>query len=269
MIVGICGREGAGKTTVADYLTENTSKTFEYFRIDGSSNVENYIMDCLFEFSTLKDDIWNLTREEAKNKLLELFRNYIDSEYVYPENIFAPCFAEGEESAKWVAFSFADPLKLIASAIFELDYEMLLGSTENSRKSREITFTKQYNKCGKLSGRQCLEFLGTNIFREHFDPLIWVKIFHQKAENVTKKGVNIVIPDVRFKNEMETINELGGSLWVIYRNINDLLLTEEDKKSHPSKWLFLTFLDDVACLKKIENGGSIKDLKKKIDELFS
>jgi len=168
MIVGICGREGAGKTTIANYLTGEPSQS-ESIKYKKIYNVEEYIIDCLFKFP---DAIWGLSPESAKQQLLELFQKYIDSNFTYPAYCQAPILVDSEQKPKWISFSFADPLKIVAAAIFELDYEMLLGSTEVSRKERETTFTRDYNICGKLSGRQCLEYLGTNVFRNHFDAAI-------------------------------------------------------------------------------------------------
>jgi hypothetical protein len=62
---------------------------------------------------------------------------------------------------------------------------------------------------------------------------------------------------------------LGGSIWVVCKNQNDLILTEEDRKTHPAKWQFLTFIPDIPERKTIENNGTKKDLIVKVELILS
>lgn len=65
----------------------------------------------------------------------------------------------------------------------------------------------------KISGRQFLQFYGTEAHREIFGSEFWVEAL---LENPPECDV-LVITDVRFPNEAEAIRELGGEVWEIRR----------------------------------------------------
>lgn len=251
MIVGICGRENSGKTTIANFLSETSYEKYI------TEEVENYVIENLFDFSQDLDPEWKLTKSEAKDVILKLFRKTIDTNFEYPS------FCEVvkiKQSGEFMSCSFAETLKLVASAIFEIDYEILLGETH--RELRETITTKNYNICGVMTGRKCLEYLGTEVFRKNFDEDIWIKIAKRKFS-----GKNVIIPDMRFRNEAEAIKNMNGKIILVYRDLKDLEITEIDKNSHPAKWSFLTFCDEFNII-KVENSGTKEDLYKKISALI-
>jgi energy-coupling factor transporter ATP-binding protein EcfA2 len=238
MLLGVCGRAGAGKSTLANLLTGtkiiNTSIT---------NNVEEYVLELLFGSATNHTEI------------LELFRKTIDRDFNYPPKCTKyDILYHGD----WASCSFADSLKLVASAIFEIDYNILAG--DNNREIRETIRTKEYSICGSLSGRECLEYLGTEVFRNNFDDQIWVKILERNCYAEISRGRNIIVPDIRFSNEAEFIHKLGGNIITIYRNQVDLIISEADKLSHSSKWAFLNFYKKYNSI-EILNNGTIEDLR--------
>lgn len=266
-LIGICGRYGAGKTTLTNFLTQKDKD--EYIMIDISNRMD-YILHILFDFSKDMDSIWGLTYKEAYKTISNLLDTHIDSNLSYElsqNGLYkVPEIKCNENKGQWIELSFAKALKQITSIIFDYDYEILLGITEEARIKRDHLQTKQYNKCGKLTGRQCLEFLGTDVMRKYFDEDIWIKILKQNINKNLKLGNKIIISDVRFVNEKNMIIELKGKIVVIYKKDDDLILTEKDKCMHSAYWSFLEFIDDKTIY--IKNDGSIKELEQKISEMF-
>lgn len=144
------------------------------------------------------------------------------------------------QSKGCIPITFAEPVKLVTEIIFGFDYEMLLGETPESRVQRETLRDEIWNK----TPREALEYIGTDLFRDCFDNKIWIKIALRKILEESKKNpdkkINFIITDCRFVNEIDVIKSLGGKICFIYREENDLIVTDEDKTTHVSKWQFLT-----------------------------
>lgn len=110
-------------------------------------------------------------------------------------------------------YAFAKPLKDIAR-IFGFDEESLYGSQEDKEKIHPYW---------GISSRRFLEKIGTELFREGLKEVlpdmrgsnsIWVELF--------KKNVgydrNIVLSDVRYKDEEDAIRSMGGIIIKTIRN---------------------------------------------------
>ncbi len=264
-MISLCGRARAGKTTVASYLAGPS--TFIYGE---TNNPLNYVVSVIFgnnitdanNTTEIRDPVWGYSYIQACDLVLDLLRKNIDSKFSFNVSACATYDSPGDQR-EWKEYSFADPLKKIASVIFEIDHEILLGNTEKSGKAREIVRTKEYDICGSLTGRECLEYLGTNVFRNKFDQDVWIKILQREAKHYQK----ILVPDVRFVNEALFLQELGFVFILIYREESDLIITEEDRKSHPSKWEFLTFPDKLQKIYKVHNNQSKQLLYEAIDNI--
>jgi hypothetical protein len=96
--------------------------------------------------------------------------------------------------------SFAQPIKDIVHSTFDIDKAILSGDG-GERKFREESLPEWFY----LSPRDMMQKIGM-AFRDNLNKDIWVKVLENKIKN-TKK--NIVIPDVRFENELEMINNYG------------------------------------------------------------
>lgn len=117
------------------------------------------------------------------------------------------------------SISFADSLKDAVSSIFGWDREMLQGSTNESREWREQIDEWWSKKLSipNLTPRWVLQNIGTELFRNKFHNDIWVASVENKLRNINK---NVVIPDVRFSNEIDTIKNVGGIVIRVFRGEN-------------------------------------------------
>lgn len=165
------------------------------------------------------------------------------------------------EKFGYTKISFAGIVKDIVSIIFDWDRKMLEGSTVESRKWREEIdpwWSKRLN-LPMLSPRWILQQIGTNVFRDNFHQDIWIAALERKIKNFT----GVVITDLRFDNEINTIRDLGGL--IIHLKNNNMPEWYKNGESppdnlHPSNWKWIYSKPDYI----IENIGTIKDLEMKI-----
>lgn len=184
------------------------------------------------------------------------------------------------EQKGFVKDSFAKPLKDACSAMFGWPRELLEGDTEASRQWREQPDEFWSEKIGKkFSPRLALQLLGTEAGRNVFHKDIWVNSLLKRAG-----GKNVVITDVRFKNEFKFIHKNNGIIVRVKRGpepdwyqdaitfnkgdryIGWALAKERLKRRgiHQSEtdWVGSKF-DYV-----IENEGTLEELGNKVDDLL-
>jgi len=162
--------------------------------------------------------------------------------------------------------SFAGILKDIVAILFGWDREMLEGATKESREWREQIDPWWSEKLliSNLTPRYVLQFFGTDLFRNHFHPDIWVI----SVERQLSKYSNCVITDCRFPNEIEMLQSYGAKIIKITRGIlpewYQLYESGEIDKPdsiHPSEYLWIKTKFDY----QIENNSTINDLENYID----
>jgi hypothetical protein len=105
--------------------------------------------------------------------------------------------------------SFAGTLKDAVAHVFGWDREMLEGRTRASREWREQVdqwWSKRLNM-PHLTPRWILQYWGTEVCRKAFHDDIWIASVEHKMMTLED---NIVLSDVRFPNEIQSIKNLGG-----------------------------------------------------------
>lgn len=281
-VIGICGRESAGKSTTAN-LIAGSSGGINY-SYDTKSHILSYLVELWFVFDeTNRDTIWNKSPFELESIIVKLFSKYLGnwqrSEYRVVLNFEREC------SAGWKIFGLADLLKVGCSSLLNLPLDILMGEEEDARKMREIIKTEKFDSTeiqrtfptcdGALTGRQCLQYIASQIFKAHFDDAFWNKILNAKIKKQLQLGNRIVIPDARFHSDIHNVWNLSSldiqtTMVMIFRSEADLLLSDEDRKTHPSCWEFLEILANNKDKPTIylKNSGTIEDLRLKIRELF-
>lgn len=98
--------------------------------------------------------------------------------------------------------AFADPLKSMLAAV-GFTHAQLYGDQKEAVMP----------DIGKTP-RQMMQTLGTDWGRDLVDPEIWVKLWLRKVGNSRN---HVVVDDVRFPNEIQTIHDLGGEVWRVSR----------------------------------------------------
>lgn len=181
----------------------------------------------------------------------------------------------------FVKISFADPLKRVCRDIFDFSDTQLWGPSpyRNEPDSRYLREDGSF-----LTPRLALQVLGTE-FGRHCYPNIWIEyalrlaniiltnpskwsyskelgIFEQKNEHPIQ---GVVIPDLRFKNEVDALKEHGATLFRITRPGAGLSgaagqhSSEKEQESIPDE-----VFDAI-----IHNDGTITDLHSKLDKIFN
>ena len=115
--------------------------------------------------------------------------------------------------------SFAESLKDAVAAVFNWDRDMLEGSTKSSREWREQVdpWWSERLQMPNLTPRYILQHWGTNVLRQHFHDDLWIASVEYKLSRATD---DIVISDVRFKNEIDAIHRSGGIVVRVTRGSN-------------------------------------------------
>ena len=165
--------------------------------------------------------------------------------------------------------SFAGAVKDIASIVFGWDREMLEGSTQTSRKEREIVdkWWAEKLQIPNLSPRYVLQYFGTDLFRNHFHQDIWLRIVERKLNS----HPNIVITDCRFPNEIEMVKSHGAKLINVQRDMPEWfddyvkgIDCPEANKLHPSETSWIREKFDYV----IKNNKNINELEEAIKKII-
>jgi len=165
--------------------------------------------------------------------------------------------------------SFAGAIKDMLSILFGWSRDKLEGLTKEDREWREEidpVWSKLLDM-PLLSPRYAMQYLATELFRNHFHPDIWLKV----VENQLNKYENIVISDCRFTNEINMIQKYGGKIIHVHRNIPSWFYNyqqgeevEDIKNIHISEYQWIRTHNDYI----IENNTSIEDLIKNINDII-
>ena len=103
--------------------------------------------------------------------------------------------------------SFAGVLKDAVSSIFGWDRALLEGDSDESRVFRETVDDFWSTKFRKpITPRYILQYFGTEVCREKLLDDIWVSSLERRIQ----QHANVVITDVRFKNEINFLKSIGA-----------------------------------------------------------
>jgi len=170
--------------------------------------------------------------------------------------------------------SFADSLKDATAAIFGWPRALLEGDTDESREFRETKDEWWSKKTGlHITPRNMLQKLGTEAGRDVIHDDLWVL----SAERKIGMYKNVVIPDVRFPNEMDIIQNMGGFI-VRVRRGNDPEWYDAAKRAnlegntdlmvdypiHYSEWAWIGHPTDY----QLDNVGAISMLEADIEHML-
>ncbi len=164
--------------------------------------------------------------------------------------------------------SFATSVKDIAAIIFNYDRTKIEGFTVEDRIWRENIDNEISNFLGRpFRPRDALTLIGTEFGRNMIHPNIWIKtVFDRYKSNENK---NLVITDLRFPNEFESIKKHKGYTIRIYRPC----LQENKPNNIVNEHISETALDSKEANSEFDyiiiNDGTIEDLKIKIKNIIT
>ena len=180
--------------------------------------------------------------------------------------------------------SFAGSLKDSVATVFNWDRGLLEGTTQESREWREQVDPWWAKRLAlpDLTPRWVLQYIGTEVFRQHFHQDIWTASLENKL--VTCKD-SIVITDARFQNELDTVKRVGGTTIRVHRGeepdwYSDAVIVNTDPANaewsnasarlaqlniHPSEWSSVGLYYDH----HIYNDGTITELQQQMASILS
>jgi hypothetical protein len=160
-----------------------------------------------------------------------------------------------EEQSGWEIKKYAGKLKTICS--------VLVGVPLSKWEDKD--FKENIIPGWNLTGREMLQQVGTELFRDRLDSGVWIRSLFSgftpyfkltSAEGMEETQPKWIITDVRFKNEADAIRERGGIVLNIVRGSNsDTHATENS-------------LDGYSFDFTIDNNGTIDELKTKLNAVL-
>jgi GTPase SAR1 family protein len=190
---------------------------------------------------------------------------------------------------KFVEVSFADPMKRFVKDVFDFTHEQMWGPSDR----RNAEDSRYYRGAGRvphfLTPRLALQTLGTEWGRDCYSD-VWVEYAIRIAKKLetgnysyspqlglTSRSVSdygrkdVVISDVRFKNEVDGIKKAGGKVFKVVRPSYDGKVgiaghaSEEEQKSIPDE-MFDAILGNNSTLQDLM---TIIDVALKINKVIS
>ena len=205
-IISFSGVKQSGKTTSVNFLHGYQLVRHEVIEDFGISPEGN-----LFIEST--------ENEQRASGIVDMFRT--DEEFVNYANANIWPFIK--------CYNFADPLKFLCVNLFGLDWEQCFGTDKQKNTTTKIKWEDMPDhlencETGFMTARHFLQCFGTDICRK-IKPDIWTEACIKRIRE--EQSEMSVIGDCRFPNEVKTIQESGGKVIRLTRQIFD------DK--HPSE----------------------------------
>jgi hypothetical protein len=193
------------------------------------------------------------------------------------------------EDYQYVKISLADPLKRICQDVFDFSDKQLWGPSQYRNEPDKryprgfIEKIPQYLTC-----RYALQQLGTDWGRDCYDN-IWIDYAIRTANIIEKAYIakapvyynqqmglvqescaevcfyrGVVIPDVRFRNEIDAIHKANGKVFRVVRPGAGL---EGEAAAHKSE-AEMRDMPDSLFDEVIQNDGTLDDLETKISNLM-
>jgi Deoxynucleotide monophosphate kinase len=160
--------------------------------------------------------------------------------------------------------AFADPLYEAVVNLFHVPRTWLEKHKHNP--DARVNMVRMYNEHGLLDAvehasnmtlREFLQRFGTEMGRKTFGSNFWVDIWENYLYQNSMRDDDIVVPDVRFQNEVERIASMGGVVVRINR-------PGHEPDGHESEEPLPSILID----EEISNSGTIDDLKVDVFEFY-
>lgn len=168
--------------------------------------------------------------------------------------------------------AFADPLRAEIMGSFGIDACFFSRDLKERRtpslaiaRSDDSQFIQRMAALGEdihkpRSPREIMRWWGTE-YRRHQDSQYWTDRMIETVDQAIRTGTHhhIVITDVRFLNEAQCIESMGGEIWMVQRGIAD-----KHPASHQSEYE----LSRIHPTTIVNNNGTLADLADAIENLL-
>lgn len=202
-ILAFSGKKQAGKNTMCNFLHGYFLKSFGI--IDGFEIIDegDLIIDTL-----VRDE----TGEEKRGKgIIDVTRTDVPFAMWAIDNVWP--FVKH--------YAFATPLKDILIGLFNIPKESVYGTDEEKNAPTQYKWedmpTKVKGKTGYMSGRELLQYFGTDICRKIYSD-VWINRTISDIKN--EESAISIISDARFENEVKAVQAAGGKVIRLTRGEN-------------------------------------------------
>ena len=198
-IIGFAGRKQSGKDTACNFIV--AAKIAE-LGISKSTRLTN----------TGEIEVTDILDDSISGQEWMPFK----APYVNVDDLFS------NELGKFIKrYSFAEKLKRMAVDVLGLKEEQAFGTDEQKNTPTHIQWESMPGDSAKLqppgpmTGREVLQYLGTDIFRSMYQN-VWVDACLRQIEEDAPEVA--LISDVRFENEIKAIQKQDGFVIGLSRN---------------------------------------------------
>lgn len=188
-IIGIAGEANSGKDTVASMIN--------YIFAVGitNANFTDWVTHRVSYDNTNKDRIIHFADplKDILSILYNIPRKYFDDRK-YKDELYY-CMNSG---------AFVEKEKIIDGIVCMADIESF---------GYNFCFNRWKDKPRYIKLRTLMQYIGTNIFREHLSDDIWIKSTISKIVDIAQSRRLCIVPDIRFYNEAKAIKFNTDSLY--------------------------------------------------------
>ena len=211
-ILGFAGKKQSGKNTCCNFL--QMLKFHEYGVCKNASLNE--------QCQILVSDLFGETVSGLD--WIPLTEEYVDISQLLES--FHPC----------KIYAFADVLKEFAVDVLGLEYNQVYGTNKEKNSPTHLLWENMPtgNNKGPMTGREVLQYFGSDICRKMYEN-IW---FDACIRRIRKDNPELaLISDVRFPNEIKGVQNEGGVVFGLPRDIVN------GKDTHSSEQVDLSLCD--------------------------
>lgn len=186
-IIAIAGCKNSGKSSLCRYITYIMAR------------VEGLLLDDPYSGVFTNKNLIQLPKDASKNV------------YIGRGNSFYQQATMVQEPSI-IVDSFARPVKEICTDILGVPQSSVYGSDAEKNQLTDYCWDKipeniklkfSDRKSGKISAREIMQIIGTDIFREYFSNDIWVNALIKRSEN--SDAELLIVDDLRFNSEAKIL----------------------------------------------------------------
>jgi hypothetical protein len=215
-ILAFSGKKGSGKNTLSNFIHGYQLKSYGLIAAFEIADTGELVIE-----TDVKQENGRITRGKGS---IDVTRLDIEFTIWAMDNVW-PFIKH---------YAFATALKELGIGLFDLSRESVYGTDEQKNSPIKYTWedmpTKVKGKTGPMSGREFMQYFGTDICRKIYTD-IWTD---RTIKDIVAEESNLaIITDARFENEVRAVQNADGKVIRLTRSI--------DEDSHPSELALDTY----------------------------